>query len=164
MPTASRAPLGLVCGHPRLCRGHRHPPKLLLAKARALAATLLEGMRITGCYSPLPDSFAGGPQRLLRWKRDKGVVLRKPNARYKVSYPVLSQRLRATWLNVIRVRWLASRLLGDDLSTKIYGIDEKPIHFNEAGSKCVGTLEIAGAKAVKFKENHSAARERGLAS
>ena len=134
-------------------------PKLVLAKARALAATLLEGMRKTGCYSPLPDLHGGGSSWLLRWKRDKGVVLRKPNARYKVSYPVLSQRLRAMWLNVIRVRWLASRLLGGDLSTKMYGIDEKPIHFNESGSKCVGTLEILGAKAVKLKENHSHTRE-----
>ena len=103
-------------------------PKLVLTKARAIAATLLEGMRLTGCYSPLPDLHSGGSKWLLRWKRDKGVVLRKPNARYKVSYPVLSPRLRATWLHVIRVRWLASRLLGDDLPTKIFGIDEKPVH------------------------------------
>ena len=135
-------------------------PKIVLAKAREIASQLLRGMRLTGCYSPLPDLNAGGSQWLLRWKRDKGVVMRKPNARYKVSYAVLTQRLRAMWLNVIRVRYLASCLLGDDLSTKMYGIDEKPLHFNEAGSKCRGTLEIAGAKSVKLKENHAATRER----
>ena len=64
------------------------------------------------------------------------------------------------WLNVVRVRYLASRLLANDLSTKIYGIDEKPLHFNEGGSKAIGTLEIAGAKAVKLKQNHSHTRER----
>ena len=123
-------------------------------------ARLLEGMRLTRCYAPLPDLYSGGSAWLHRWKRDKGVVFRRPNLRYKVSYPVLSQRLRAMWLHVIRVRCLASCLLGNDLSAKMHGIDEKPLHFNEGGSKAVGTLEIAGAKAVKLKQNHAATRER----
>ena len=70
------------------------------------------------------------------------------------------QRLRAMWLNLIRVRYLASRLLGNDLGERVFGIDEKPLHFNEGGSTCVGTLEIAGVKSVKLKENHAATRER----
>ena len=110
-------------------------PKIVLAKAREIADRLLAGMRLTGCYAPLPDLQSHGSQWLLRWKRAKGVVLRRPNARYKVSYPVLAMRLRAMWLNVIRVRYLASRLIGDDLSTKILGIDEKPLHFNEGGEQ-----------------------------
>ena len=44
--------------------------------------------------------------------------------------------------------------------TAFWGIDEKPLHFNEAGSKCIGTLEIAGAPVVRLKDNHSASRER----
>jgi len=64
------------------------------------------------------------------------------------------------WLNLIKVRHLASRLLGNDLSLRIWGIDEKPLHFNEGGSKCIGTLEIAGAKEVRLKENHAATRAR----
>ena len=36
------------------------------------------------------------------------------------------------WCNNIRVRHLAKRTLGHDLSNSIHGIDEKPIHFNEA--------------------------------
>jgi hypothetical protein len=46
------------------------------------------------------------------------------------------------------------------LRDDIYGIDEKPIHFNESGSKNVRTLEIAGAPEVRLKQNHAATRER----
>ena len=34
--------------------------------------------------------------------------------------------------NNFRVRYLAQLTLGHDLSNSIHGIDEKPIHFNEA--------------------------------
>ena len=85
---------------------------------------------------------------------------RKPNRRYKVSRDVLRKRLRATWLNSIRVRRLAQQTLGIDLASAMYGIDEKPMHFNESGSKNVNTLEIAGVKAVRLKTNHAASRER----
>ncbi len=64
------------------------------------------------------------------------------------------------WVNNIKVRRLAQRLLGTDLAEDMYGIDEKPLHFNESGSKNCRTLEIAGAPSVKLKENHSATRER----
>ena len=70
------------------------------------------------------------------------------------------RRLRAMWVNVIKVRHLASRLIGDDLSQRIFGIDEKPLHMKEGGLKCVGTLEIAGAPMVVLKENHAQTRER----
>ena len=64
------------------------------------------------------------------------------------------------WANTFRVRRFAQLVVGNDLSQKIYGIDEKPLHFNEAGSKNVRTLEIAEAPVVKLKENHAATRER----
>ena len=97
---------------------------------------------------------------LLRWKRDYGVVFRRPNIRFKCSKGVLIERLRAMWLNVIRVRRLIWHFTGHDVGSRMYGIDEKPIHFNEGGSKLVRTLEIAGAPSVKLKENHAATRER----
>ena len=97
---------------------------------------------------------------LLRWKRDKRVVFRKPNMRYKCSKETLIARLRAMWRNVIVVRYLASLFLKCCLAERIYGIDEKPIHFNESGSKNVRTLEITGAPAVKLKQNHASTRER----
>ena len=54
------------------------------------------------------------------------------------------ERLRAMWLNVIRVQRLAQHLVGSDLAKAVYGIDEKPLRLNEGGSKCLRTLEIAG--------------------
>ena len=132
-------------------------PKLVLAKAKELAHQLLKSMRALGHYSALPKLDR---HWLLRWKRDFGVVLRRPNLRFKCSKGVLCARLRAMWLNVIRVRHLAVRLLGKGLDDQMWGIDEKPLHFNEAGSKGVGTLEIQGAPAVRLKENHAATRER----
>ena len=40
------------------------------------------------------------------------------------------------------------------------GIDDKPVHFNEGGSKLVRTFEIAYAPSVKPKENRAATRQR----
>jgi hypothetical protein len=97
---------------------------------------------------------------LLRFKRDKGIVLRRPNMRYKCSRPVLLARMKSMWSNIFRIRRLSERLFGQDLATAIYGIDEKPLHFNESGSKAKATLELQGAPSVKLKENHSATRER----
>ena len=132
-------------------------PKILMCKAREIAERILQSQRTTGCYAPLPDI---NRMWFLRWKRDKGVVLRRPNARFKCSKEVLVRRLRAMWINLYKVRHLASRLLGDCLSDRIFGIDEKPLHMNEGGSKGVGTLEVAGAPVVKLKENHAQTRER----
>ena len=43
--------------------------------------------------------------------------------------------MKATWSNVLRVRCLAEELIGVDIGAQMYGVDEKPIHFNESGSK-----------------------------
>ena len=53
---------------------------------------------------------------------------------------------------------LAKRVLGRELPVE--GIDEKPIHFNEAGSKNVSTLEHVGEGEVAYKHNPAASRER----
>ena len=131
--------------------------KFVLMKAKAIAEDVLKAQRATGCYGPLPKLDKNW---LLRWKRDKGVVFRKPNMRFKASKTVMTARLWAMWINTIKVRRLAQRLLGKDLSDDTYGVDEKPLHFNESGSKNVRTLELVGAPSVKLKENHAATRER----
>ena len=77
---------------------------------------------------------------LLRFKRDYNIVLRKPNVRFKCNKATLHVRVKATWSNVLRVRCLAQELLGVDLGDRIYGIDEKPIHFNESGGKATRVL------------------------
>ena len=114
-------------------------------------------MHRSGHYVELPMI---DKQWLRRWKRDYGVSYRRPNQRYKCSRRVLGDRLRTMWLNCIRVRRAAQRLLGHDLQYAIYGIDETPFHMNECGSKAVGTLEIQGAPVVRLKENHAATRQR----
>lgn len=132
-------------------------PRLVLMKAKELGEIALAQMRKSGEYTPLLVLDRGW---LLRWKRDYGVTLRKPTQRYKCSKAVLLERLCAMWLNVIRIRRFFGYLTGVDVGLRIIGIDEKPIHMNEGGSKGVRTLEIAGAKSVKLKENHAATRER----
>jgi hypothetical protein len=132
-------------------------PKFMLMKARSISELVLKAQRATGMYTSLPKL---DKHWLLRWKRDKGVVFRKPNVRFKTSKAILTARLRAMWVNTFKVRRLSQRLLNRDLADEMYGIDEKPLHFNESGSKNVRTLEIAGAPSVKLKQNHAATRER----
>ena len=86
---------------------------------------------------------------------------RRPNAKYKISFAKLKERCAAGWLNAFRVARLAERVLKRKL--KFYGIDEKPVYFNESGSKNTNTLEIKGEDAVRLKTNHSASRERSSA-
>jgi len=135
----------------------RISPKFVLLKARNLADLILQAQRATGHYTPMPKL---DKHWLLRWKRDKGIVFRKPNQRIKASRQKMMTRLVAMWLNVFRVRYLAVKFLGFDIGVCIFSVDEKPLHFNEGGSKAIRTLEIQGAPAVRLKENHSASRER----
>lgn len=132
-------------------------PKFMLLKARELADRIVAEQHRTKAFEPMPVIDYNF---LHRFKRDKGIVFRRPNMRFKCSRAVLLRRLRAMWVNIIKVRRLAEIFVGRDLSDAIYGIDEKPIHFNEAGSKAVRTLEIQGAPSVRLKENHAASRER----
>ena len=136
-------------------------PKAVLMKARELAKVLMEEQKRLGICRALPDLCGeGSRQWLLRFKRDYGVVFRKPNLRFKCSREKLQARLRAMWCNVFRIRALAQHFLGNDLAQRFWGIDEKPLHFNESGSKGARTLEIAGVEAVSLKQNHAATRQR----
>ena len=55
--------------------------------------------------------------------------------RFKCSMAVLVERLRAMWLNVIRVRRLFWHFTAADIGSRMYGIDEKPVHLNEGGGR-----------------------------
>jgi hypothetical protein len=132
-------------------------PKFVLMKARQLADVIVETQKELGAFEAMPLIDTNW---LLRFKRDKNIVFRRPNARYKCSRPVLLARMKAMWCNILRVRRFAEVSFGNDLRQSIYGIDEKPIHFNESGSKNSYTLEMLGAPSVKLKQNHAATRER----
>jgi hypothetical protein len=110
----------------------RISPRFVLLKARQIADVIVEEQVRTKAFVAMPKINAAW---LMRFKKDKGIVFRKPNLRYKVSRPVLLARVKATWCNLLRVRYFASRLIGSDLADRCYGVDEKPIHFNESGSK-----------------------------
>ena len=56
-----------------------------------------------------------GTNWLLLWRKEYSVSLRTPNKRWKVPRPVLLQRLRIMWLNVIRLRTLSWLVFGHDL-------------------------------------------------
>ena len=77
--------------------------------------------------------------------------------KFKIAWQVLCQRCAATWQNLQRVQWLAKLVLGRELPVE--GVDEKPIHFNEAGSKNQGTLCLHGFDA-QLKQNHANTRNR----
>ena len=135
-------------------------PRLVLLKAKSTASALIKDMNKNGLVKkgkfldvPVLDSHL-----LFRWKKRYGVSLQKPNRRYKCSRVKLLSRLRAMWVFNVRVRALAVACLGHDLP--IMGCDQKPLHFNEEGSKCCKTLHFMGAPEVPLKENHSATRER----
>ena len=132
-------------------------PKFVLMKAKSIASDILKAQVSTGCYTPLPQL---DKKWLWSWRRSRGIVFRYPNRRFKASKAKLVSRLRVMWMNVIRIRRLAQHFLGRDICDHIYGIDEKPLHFNENGSKVTRTLEIEGAPVVALKENHAATRER----
>ena len=135
----------------------RISPRLLLAKARQLADQVLREQRKTHAFEPMPVL---DKHWLLRFKRDHGIVFRRPNMRFKCSKAVLLARLSAMWRNTIAVRRLAEHFLSTDLKHAFIGIDEKPLHFNEGGSKAARTLDIAGQPSVRLKENHAATRAR----
>ena len=132
-------------------------PHFVLMKAKQIGTEILKASVKTGNYTVMPVL---DKHWLYRWRQNKGVSFRRPNRRYKASKKTLMVRLRCMWLNVVRVRHLALRFLGRDLAEAIYGCDEKPLHFNENGSKATRTLEIQGAPSVPLKENHAHTRER----
>ncbi len=99
---------------------------------------------------------------LTRWKRQYGVSLRQPNRKWKVARPVLKDRLRIGWSNILRVRKLIALVHGYD--PVVEDFDQSPFHMNESGSRGRGTLTLRGCKGVPLKECHAATRERYTAN
>ena len=68
------------------------------------------------------------------------------------------ERLEITWLNRRRVRRLRQLSFGYDPTTE--GVDQKPVHSNESGSRTKQTLGWKGSHYVSLKECTSQTRER----
>ena len=122
----------------------RLPLAVLMRQARILRAR--EAVRATslgqpGCRLPKINSS------WIRWWRiDYRVSLRVPNSRFKVSRAVFEERMKIMWTNLLRVRALCIEVHGYD--PIIEGFDQKPLHFNESGSKHRKTLAWKGAPEV----------------
>ena len=91
------------------------------------------------------------------WAADYGVVMRKPNRKYKVPKNVMLERLEIGWCNVARVRALCLAAHGYD--PEIENWDQSPFHNNESGSQNQPTLAVAGST-VPLLECHSDTRAR----
>ena len=133
----------------------RISPRFVLLKARQIADVIVAEQVRLKAFVAMPKINADW---LVRWKKDKGIVFRKPNLRYKVSRPVLLERVKATWCNLLRVRYFASKLIGSDLADRCYGVDEKPVHFNESGSKAARTQAVFVCSALPLAHFKQASR------
>ena len=127
----------------------------LLGQARLLRRKMMERAIRNGCKVQFP---VVDHRWVLRWRKEYQVSLRLPNRRWKVTRRVLLERLQITWLNIFRVRKLCWLCFGYD--PEIEGFDQKPMHFNESGSRMRHTLAWKGCLDVQLKECVSQTRER----
>jgi hypothetical protein len=135
--------------------GTRMPVSALAAAARNLRRSMMAAALRLKRRVPFPQITSAW---LLRWRHDYQVSLRLPNRRWKVPLHVLQERVECTWLNLIRVRRLCQLVFGYD--PEIEGFDQKPMHFNESGSRMKKTLAWAGQSDVPLKECVAQTRER----
>ena len=135
----------------------RFPQKLVMLQATFLVEQYVRAM-ISLNKVPKPPKLDYGWFR--RWKRAYGVSFRSPNKRFKLSRKGVLVRLEIFWLNNIRVRYFATKVLGIDPGEHADGADQKGWHINQAGSRQMGTLELAGTTQVELKENHADTRGR----
>ena len=140
-----------VCG--------RISPKMVLTQARLMSETYALACLQRGEPSNLPIIDKSW---LHTWKHEFSVSFRLPNRKWSVPRAILKERLRNTWMNVIRARTLALATVGHDLP--LWNFDQSPFHMNEAGSKARRSLSVRGVAKLVIKEGHSASRERWSAN
>ena len=75
--------------------------------------------------------------------------LRLLNRRWKVTRWVLLERLAIMWLSAFRLHRLCQLVFGYDPVNE--GFDQKPMHFNESGSRTRQTLTWKGVPEVPFE-------------
>ena len=137
----------------------RISPGAVLRKARTLLEVYVAACLREGCRADAPViSYSW----LRGWRHEYHVSFRKPNRKWKVPLAVLQERLKTTWLNVIRVRHLAVKTTGSD--PVMFNFDQSPFHMNEAGSREQRTLATRGASDIVLKEGHAATRARWTAN
>jgi hypothetical protein len=118
----------------------RISPKLMINQAKVIAEVFADAGLTRGEVADLPVIDKSW---MHTWKHEYRVSFRLPNRKWKAPRSVLMERLRITWLNVIRVRALALATAGQDLP--MWNFDQSPFHMNEAGSKSARSLCVCEA-------------------
>ena len=91
------------------------------------------------------------------WLRENRLTDRKPNRKWKVSRPVLAERLKIFWITIYKLRKLF--LLARGYDPHMRNLDQSPFHMNEAGSQVVGTIAMKGAPIIPVSYTHLRAHE-----
>ena len=115
------------CSMRGLIKG-RLPLHILANKALSLRMACIVSALENSLKPRVPKIM--GTNWLLNWRKEYCVSLRRPNKRWKVPRPVLLQRLRIMWLNVIRLRTLALLIFGYDLEVAACPIPPRAHHKN----------------------------------
>ena len=133
----------------------RVPISFLLAYARHLyrqyCATSLE-------LEEDPETVDVGPKWIRMWLIEVRMASRMPNRKWKVARLVLGHRCCIYWINVHMWRYWVFLEFGYDPHFR--NLDQSPMHKNEAGSKCYGTIALKNQCTVPLLENHASTRER----
>ena len=94
-------------------------PKCLARFTRGLLRQQLKQLMIDYCNQCLvrginPATFQPTARWFSGWQREYGLIMRKPNRKYKVPKAIMAERLEIGWLNVARVRALCLAIRGSD--------------------------------------------------
>ena len=92
------------------------------------------------------------------WLIEHRLTQRQLNRKWKESRPVLRDRLRIFWRNMIELRRFVQLGKGNNPDMRCF--DQSPYHMNEAGSQVSGSLKMKGAQIIPLLEKHAATRER----
>ncbi len=130
-------------------------PRLVLAQAQVLQQSIVQAQIEAGLRS---TPVVLDRKWLSAWCFKWGVIMRKPNRRFKVKRAVLKDRLCIYWSNIHAIRIFFIIMFGVDPVHEQY--DQTGMHLNEAGSKNLPTLALPDQEYVALLENHMHVRSR----
>ena len=84
------------------------------------------------------------------WLVEHRLTQRQPNRKWKVSRPVLMERLKIFWRMIYKLRKLVQLAKGYD--PKMRNFDQSPFHLNEAGSQVTGSITMKGTPIIPLLE------------